>query len=179
MAALPGYIGLPVLGDQSLALWRHPVGFVREQKRRLGNALLFQARVLGSKTAFVTSYSEALAVLRMDESQLSAAAAYRPFLSSVYSEDNILLTPHAQKHAALATALRSALQPDAITSMGADLAAIAEHAFAVFLQVPAPPPTPPHRPASSSTLFLRQSSRSWPLPSGARCHRTSGSLPEA
>ena len=54
MTSLPGYAGLPVLGDKSVQFYRDPVGFVNAKVEQHGSPV-FQSRFLNKPTVFLAS----------------------------------------------------------------------------------------------------------------------------
>ena len=62
MAALPGHVGLPVVGDKSVEFYRDPVNFVTSRIEKLGSRI-FVSRFLNKPTVFVTSNQGVLELL--------------------------------------------------------------------------------------------------------------------
>ena len=56
MASLPGYAGMPVVGDKSLEFYKDAVSFV-DKRIQLHESRIFLSRILNKHTVFVASNS--------------------------------------------------------------------------------------------------------------------------
>lgn len=108
----PGRIGLPILGDASVAFWRSPFDFVTKNMVRYGP--IFRARVLNTPTTFVADYAVAKTLLAVPEDHVSASDGYRSFMEHVFGSDHVLLASDKASRDGMLTCLHSSLSEESV-----------------------------------------------------------------
>eukprot|EP00730_Choanoeca_flexa_P016250 TRINITY_DN7641_c0_g1_i5.p1 TRINITY_DN7641_c0_g1~~TRINITY_DN7641_c0_g1_i5.p1 ORF type:complete len:441 (+),score=61.28 TRINITY_DN7641_c0_g1_i5:44-1366(+) len=118
---VPGSLGLPLFGDQSMTFYRDPIQFVEKQCSKHGP--LFQARLLNTATVFITEHETARTALSFPDEDLSSSSAYRPFMSKVYGDNNIILAG-SEAHSQLSCSLMAAFSPAVMTTLRTNIDAV-------------------------------------------------------